>query len=38
MSEKNALFAMSFIKVNQNPSFYDFTGKGKYMYDSNVVW
>ena len=24
---KNALFDMSFIKVNQNPNFYDFTGK-----------
>ena len=37
MSE-NALFDMGFIKVNQNPNFYDFTGNGQYMCDSYVVW
>ena len=35
---KNALFDMSFIKVNQNPNFYDFTGNGQYMCDSYVIW
>ena len=37
LSPKNALFDMSFINVNQNPNFYDFTGNGQNMCDSYVV-
>ena len=31
-------FDMSFIKVNQNPNVYDFTGNGRYMCNSYVVF
>ena len=35
---QNALFDMSFIKVNQNPNIYDFTENGQYICNSYVVW
>ena len=34
----NALFDMSFIKVNQNPNTNDFTENGQYICNSYVVW
>ena len=36
--QQNALFDMSFIKVNQNPNAYDFTENGQYISNSHVVW
>ena len=35
---QNALFDMSFIKVNQNPNIYDFTENGQYICNSYIVW
>ena len=35
---QNALFDMSFIKVNQNPNTYDFKVNGQYICNLYVVW
>ena len=35
---QNALFVMSFIKVNQNPNIYDFTENGQYICNSYLFW
>ena len=35
---QNALFDMSFFKMNQNPDTYDFTENGQYICNLYVVW